>query len=221
MLVFLPGQEEIESLKQLLEEYLPTVEPKKMTPLTSHTQQSAIGNSDLTMMQETSQSFRILPLYAALDQEEQMLSFQPSIPGVRKFVLSTNIAETSVTISGIKYVVDPGKVKSKCLAAGPTGSEMLRVVPVSQSQANQRAGRAGRESEGMCFRLFPESSFRKLDVSSLPEIQRVGVSQVILQLLAMGIRDPIHFPYVSPPSSQAMKCALLQLVDIGALDKVI
>ena len=163
--------------------------------------------------------FVIYTLYAAMSPDQQLKAFQISPPGVRKFVLSTNIAETSVTIPGIKYVVDPGLVKVRSLQP-QTGIEMLRVVPVSQSQANQRAGRAGRECPGKCFRLYRQEEFKKLNVCTTPEIQRIGISQVLLQLMSMGISNVVEFPYPSPPSQQTLKKALEQLYCIGALGKV-
>mmetsp|Transcript_3409 Transcript_3409/g.5326 ORF Transcript_3409/g.5326 Transcript_3409/m.5326 type:complete len:355 (+) Transcript_3409:3-1067(+) len=96
---------------------------------------------------------------------------------------------------------------------------MLQVMPVSQSQANQRAGRAGRECEGKCFRLFTEEAFDSLQESAVPEIQRVGVAQVILQLFAIGVENPLAFPYPSPPSKQALHKALTQLLHLGALTR--
>jgi ATP-dependent RNA helicase DHX8/PRP22 len=122
------------------------------------------ADTGLSAVKGVLQDFEICPLYAALPPDEQMRVFEPSPPGVRKFILATNIAETSVTISGIKYVVDTGFVKSRLLQE-ISGFEMLKVTSISQSQANQRAGRAGRESEGKCFRLYTEDVF---EGSSVP-----------------------------------------------------
>jgi HrpA-like RNA helicase len=96
----------------------------------------------------------------------------------------------------------------------------MQVVPVSQSQANQRTGRAGRECEGKCYRLFTEESFESLDQSSTPEILRIGVAQVLLQLFAMNISNPLQFPYPTPPTRQAFVNALSLLFCLGALSKV-
>jgi HrpA-like RNA helicase len=102
-----------------------------------------------------------------------------------------------------------------------TGVEMLKVVPVSQAQANQRAGRSGRECPGKCFRLYTEETYEDdLQENSVPEIERVNVSQVILQLKAIGVADCIKFPYVTPPSTTSLRAAFELLIDIGALDKV-
>jgi HrpA-like RNA helicase len=93
-------------------------------------------------------------------------------------------------------------------------------MPVSKAQANQRAGRAGRECEGKCFRLFTEPSFEELEVAATPEIQRVNVAQVVLQLKVLGVASPLDFPYISPPTSVIMKKALEMLFMLGSLNKV-
>lgn len=238
VLVFLPGQEDIEGLMELLEEHLPrvsasgnnsiqsqaaletlkTVMTIKENKTTNDKSEEGMKEQQHVIAEIYDKNFEILPLYAALPPEEQMKAFKKSRPGVRKFVLATNIAETSVTISGISYVIDVGFVKMRSLH-DITGIEALQVVPVSQSQANQRTGRAGREREGQCFRLFTEETFEALPISSVPEIQRVNIAQVILQLKVLGIANPLDFPYPSPPSQVSVRKALELLVGLGALDK--
>lgn len=213
MLVFLPGQEDIDGLRLLLEEGLPLT-----TPHYARGQTNGGGTIEATAVRNKD-SYVIQTLYAAMSPEQQLKAFELPPPGVRKFVLSTNIAETSVTIPGIKYVVDPGLVKVRSLQAN-TGIDMLRVVPVSQSQANQRSGRAGRESPGKCFRLYREAEFSKLELCAVPEIQRISVAQAMLQLISMGIGNVVDFPYPSPPSQHTLKKALEQLLCLGALGKV-
>jgi HrpA-like RNA helicase len=93
----------------------------------------------------------------------------------------------------------------------------MQVTAVSQSQANQRAGRAGRESPGTCFRLYTEDTFSRLEVSSKPEVQRVGIAQVVLQLFVIGVTNPLAFPFPSPPSSQSLQKSLKQLFRLGAI----
>ena len=116
-------------------------------------------------------------------------------------------------------MVDSGFVKTRLIQPS-TGIEMLKVTPVSKAQANQRAGRAGRESEGKCYRLFTESAFESLETVTTPEIQRVNVAQVVLQLKQMGVVSPLDFPYVSPPSPVVLRKALELLFLLGALGKV-
>ncbi|CAL5427412.1 unnamed protein product [Camellia sinensis] len=131
-------------------------------------------------------------------------------------ILATNIAETSVTIPGIKYVIDPGFVKARTYCAH-TGMESLIIVPTSKAQALQRSGRAGREVPGKCFRLYPESEFEKLSDSTIPEIRRCNLSNVILQLKALGVDDIIGFDFMEKPSSEAVVKSLELLVLLGAL----
>ena len=115
--------------------------------------------------------------------------------------------------------MDSGFVKTRLIQPS-TGIEMLKVTPVSKAQANQRAGRAGRESEGKCYRLFTEGVFEALELVATPEIQRVNVAQVVLQLKQMGVASPMDFPYVSPPSPVVLRKALELLFLLGALGKV-
>lgn len=204
ILVFLPGQEDIENLTYLLEEHLPFIQSKHSS--SRHQRENA------RLMQD----FCIFPLYAAMPQEEQLLAFQTPAPGVRKIVVATNIAETSLTISGVRYVVDSGFHKSRAVSS--SGMETLRVTPVSQSQANQRAGRAGRESSGKCFRLYCESAFERLEQASIPEIKRMNIAQVVLELKAMGI-DASAFPFPSPPPPASISRAVNTLHALGAIDK--
>ncbi|KAK9266323.1 hypothetical protein L1049_027067 [Liquidambar formosana] len=132
--------------------------------------------------------------------EQQMQVFRPAPVGFRKVILATNIAETSVTIPGIKYVIDPGLVKARTYSA-KTGVESLIIVRTSKAQALQRSGRAGREGPGKCFRLYPESEFGALPDSTVPEIKRCNLSNVILQLKALGVDDIIGFDFIEKPSS--------------------
>ncbi|KAL0420766.1 UNVERIFIED_CONTAM: Pre-splicing factor ATP-dependent RNA helicase DEAH10 [Sesamum latifolium] len=115
-------------------------------------------------------------------------------------ILATNIAETSVTIPGIKYVIDPGMVKVRTYDAS-TGIEPLIIVKTSKAQALQRSGRAGREGPGKCYRLYPENEFYKLKDSTTPEIKRCNLSNVILQLKALGIDDIVGFDFIEEPDS--------------------
>lgn len=98
-----------------------------------------------------------------------------------------------------------------------TSTHPCQISAVSQSQANQRAGRAGRESAGMCYRLFTEDTFTHLDISSKPEVQRVGIAQVVLQLFVIGVANPLAFPFPSPPSTQSLQKSLKQLYRLGAI----
>uniref|UniRef100_A0A7M4F132 RNA helicase n=1 Tax=Crocodylus porosus TaxID=8502 RepID=A0A7M4F132_CROPO len=133
-------------------------------------------------------------------------------------IVATNIAETSITIHGISSVIDCGFMKLR--AYNPkTAIECLVVVPVSKASANQRAGRAGRNRSGKCYRLYTEEDFEKLPQSTVPEMQRSNLSPVILQLKALGIDNVLRFPFLSPPPAQSMVQALELLYALGGLDK--
>ncbi|KAK3943500.1 P-loop containing nucleoside triphosphate hydrolase protein [Diplogelasinospora grovesii] len=164
-----------------------------------------------------SQSILPLPLYAGLTTEQQMYVFEDAPANFRKVIFSTNIAEASVTIDGIVYVVDCGFVKLR--AYNPrTGIETLTATPVSKASAAQRAGRAGRTRPGKCFRLYTEEASRGLSDATVPEIQRSNLAPFILQLKALGIDNVLRFDFITPPPAELMTRALELLYSLGALD---
>jgi pre-mRNA-splicing factor ATP-dependent RNA helicase DHX15/PRP43 len=145
-------------------------------------------------------------------------SRKPGGPAGRKIVISTNIAETSLTIDGIVYVIDPGFAKQKVYNPR-IRVESLLVSPISRASAHQRAGRAGRTQPGKCFRLYTEPSFRKdLQEQTFPEILRSNLSNVVLQLKKLGIDDLVHFDFMDPPAPETLMRALELLNYLGALD---
>lgn len=159
-----------------------------------------------------------LPLYAGLSSEQQMYVFDKPPEGTRKVVFSTNIAEASVTIDGIVFVLDSGFVKLR--AYDPrTGIESLTATPVSKAAASQRAGRAGRTRPGKCFRLYTEQSHQSLPDANTPELQRSNLAPVILQLKALGIDNIVRFNFLSPPPAELMSKGLELLYALGALDE--
>jgi pre-mRNA-splicing factor ATP-dependent RNA helicase DHX16 len=159
----------------------------------------------------------VCPIYAALPQEEQMKVFAPTPPNARKVVLSTNIAETSLTIDGIRYVIDSGYVKTDYFNP-KTGMQSLVVEPCSRASAIQRAGRAGRTAPGKCFRLYTQYSFmNELPESTPPEIQRTSLDNTCLLLKSLGIQDLINFNFMDPPSPDAMIASLESLYAQGAI----
>lgn len=158
-----------------------------------------------------------LPLYAGLSTEQQMYVFEPAAENTRKVICSTNIAEASVTVDGIVYIIDCGFVKLR--AYNPlTGIETLTAVPISKASATQRAGRAGRTQPGKCFRLYTEESFQALDDALPPEIQRSNLAPLILQMKALGIDNIARFEYLTPPPAELMIRGLELLYSLGALD---
>eukprot|EP00965_Chrysotila_dentata_P094309 3117951-Pleurochrysis_carterae.AAC.1 len=178
VLLFLTGQEEIDTACQILFERM-----------------KSLGNNLPELI--------ILPVYSALPSEMQTRIFEPAPPGARKVVVATNIAEASLTIDGIYYVVDPGFVKQKCYNA-KVGMDSLVVVPISQASARQRAGRAGRTGPGKCYRLYTEQAYKnEMLPTSVPEIQRTNLGNTVLQMKAMGVNDLLNFDFMDAPPVQA------------------
>lgn len=160
-----------------------------------------------------------LPLYAGLPHDQQLAVFDPAPENHRKVIVSTNIAEASVTIEKIVFVIDSGFVKLR--AFNPrTGIESLTAAPISKASATQRAGRAGRTRAGKCFRLYTEAAFKDEMVEmAIPEIQRSNLAPVILQLKALGIDNIVRFDFITPPPSELMVRGLELLYSLGALDE--
>lgn len=193
ILVFLTGRDEIESAVNAVAE------------------RSAQSDA-------TSQALLPLPLYAGLSTEQQLYVFGQAPDNTRKIIFSTNIAEASVTIDGITYVVDCGYVKER--AFNPlSGIETLTAVPISKAAAAQRAGRAGRTRPGKCFRLYKEETYTNLPDANVPEIQRSNLAPFILQLGALGITNFLRFDFLTPPPAELMSRALELLFSLGALDE--
>ncbi|NXP82224.1 DHX33 helicase, partial [Ramphastos sulfuratus] len=192
ILVFLTGQEEIEAMTKTcrdIAKHLPEGCPRLL----------------------------VMPLYASLPYSQQLRVFQAAPKGCRKVILSTNIAETSITIPGIKYVVDTGMVKAKKYSPD-TGLEVLAVQRVSKAQAWQRTGRAGREASGVCYRLYTQQEFDTFDRMTVPEIQRCNLASVMLHLLALRVPNVLTFDFMSKPSPEAIQAAIEQLELLGAVE---
>ncbi|KAI0948495.1 hypothetical protein AcW1_005471 [Taiwanofungus camphoratus] len=191
ILVFLTGREEIDRCLEELADLLPTLPRNAMR-------------------------LKLLALHAGLTTEEQLSVFEPAERGSRKVIISTNIAEASVTIESIKFVVDSGFVKIRTY--NPTTSlSSLVTVPVSQASATQRAGRAGRTSAGICYRLYPQNVFDKLPLTTPPEITRTDLTTPILQLKSLGIDDLMKFEWVSSPPAESVLRALEGLHAAGMI----
>ena len=189
VLVFLPGEREIREAADHLRKHL------------SH--QSALRNAE------------VLPLYARLSQAEQDLIFHPK--GQRRIVLATNVAETSLTVPGIRYVVDTGTARVKRYSLR-SKVEQLLVEPISQAAANQRAGRCGRVAEGICIRLYDEADFNGRARFTDPEILRSSLAAVILRMKALHLGDVESFPFLEAPSRRAITDGYQLLAELGAVD---
>lgn len=171
------------------------------------------------LLTDLAEDLRPLPFYAGLSTAAQLLVFQPSHASERKVIVATNVAETSVTIDGIVYVIDPGFAKFRSYQA-ISRMDSLLVTPISQAAANQRAGRAGRVRPGYCYRLYTEDSFyNEMVIADVPEIQRSNLSWVVLQLKALGIDNLLQFEFMSPPPAALLADALEMLFACGALDR--
>ena len=194
ILLFLTGQEEIDNACSMLQLKINT-----------------LGKNCPKMI--------VLPVYSALPSELQIKIFEPAPPGVRKCIIATNIAEASLTIDGIYYVVDPGFTKIKTFHS-KMGMDNLIIVPISQSSAKQRAGRAGRTGPGKCYRLYTYNAFQnEMLKDTVPEIQRTNLADTVLILKALGINDLLNFEFMDPPPSPNLVAAMEQLFYLGALDE--
>lgn len=156
-----------------------------------------------------------LPFHGKLSFEEQFHVFL-NLPGKRKVIFATNLAETSLTIPGVKYVIDSGMVKESKFEPG-SGMNVLRVCRISQSSANQRAGRAGRTEPGRCYRLYSQSDFEMMALSQEPEIRRVHLGVAVLRILSLGIKNIRDFDFIDAPSTEAIDMAIRNLVQLGAV----
>src|SRR5215203_1611113 len=158
----------------------------------------------------------VLPLYARLSAAEQHRVFEPH--SARRVVLATNVAETSLTVPGVRYVVDPGTARVSRYSHR-LKVQRLPIERVSQASANQRAGRCGRTSDGVCIRLYSEDDFRERPEFTEPEILRTNLASVILQMTALGLGDLAAFPFLEPPDRRQVKDGLDLLVELGALEQ--
>lgn len=193
ILLFLTGQEEIENTRDKIEEIA-----------------SKLGSRIPQLL--------ITPIYANLPQDQQSLIFQPTPENCRKLVLATNIAETSLTIDGIKYVIDPGFVKENSYVP-TTGMAQLLTVACSKASVDQRAGRAGRVGPGKCFRIFTKWSYEnELEMMPKPEILRTNISNTVLLLLSLGVKDLLNFPFIDKPTIPTLIKSLESLYLLGALN---
>lgn len=159
----------------------------------------------------------ILPLFARLSAQEQNKIFHPS--GLNRIVLATNVAETSLTVPGIKYVIDPGTARISRYSYR-TKVQRLPIEPISQASANQRKGRCGRVSEGICIRLYSEEDFNSRPEFTDPEILRTNLASVILQMTALGLDDIEAFPFVDAPDKRHIQDGIKLLEELGAFETV-
>ncbi|XP_073429067.1 probable ATP-dependent RNA helicase DHX40 isoform X1 [Dendrobates tinctorius] len=201
ILVFLTGQSEIEKACDALYQKAEMIDYRH------------------DVFDSTVEGLLILPLYGSMSTDQQKRIFLPPPKGIRKCVVATNIAATSVTIEGIRYVIDSGFVKQ--LNHNPrAGLDVLEVVPISKSEAAQRAGRAGRTAPGKCHRIYSEEFWDKCMLDHMiPEIKRTSLTSVILTLKCLEVNDVIRFPYLDPPEERFILEALRKLYQCSAIDR--
>lgn len=194
ILVFMTGQEDIEVTCELIQKRLDALnDPPKLS---------------------------ILPIYSQMPADLQAKIFDRAAPGVRKCIVATNIAETSLTVDGIKYVVDAGYSKMKVYNP-KMGMDTLQITPISQANASQRSGRAGRTGPGKAFRLFTEKAFKEeLYMQTIPEIQRTNLSNTVLMLKSLGVKDLLDFDFMDPPPQDTITTSMFDLWALGALDNL-
>lgn len=192
ILVFMTGQEDIEVTCELIEERLKLLnDPPKLS---------------------------ILPIFSQMPADLQAKIFDKAPPGVRKVIVATNIAETSLTVDGIMYVVDAGFSKLKVYNPR-MGMDTLQITPISQANASQRAGRAGRTGPGKSYHLYTELAFKnEFYIQTIPEIQRTNLSNTVLQLKSLGVKDLLDFDFMDPPPQDTITTSLFDLWSLGALD---
>ncbi|KAJ7671951.1 putative PRP16-RNA-dependent ATPase [Mycena rosella] len=162
----------------------------------------------------------VLPIYSQMPADLQAKIFEATSDGRRKVIVATNIAETSLTVDGILYVVDAGYSKLKVYNP-KVGMDALQITPISQANANQRTGRAGRTGNGFCYRLYTEMAFRnELFESTIPEIQRTNLANTVLLLKGLGVKNLLEFDFMDPPPQSNILNSMYQLWVLGALDNV-
>ncbi|KFA70521.1 hypothetical protein S40285_00557 [Stachybotrys chlorohalonatus IBT 40285] len=194
ILVFMTGQEDIEITCELVQKRLDALnDPPKLS---------------------------ILPIYSQMPADLQAKIFDRAAPGVRKCIVATNIAETSLTVDGIKYVVDAGYSKMKVYNP-KMGMDTLQITPISQANASQRSGRAGRTGPGKAFRLYTDKAFKEeLYMQTIPEIQRTNLSNTVLMLKSLGVKDLLDFDFMDPPPQDTISTSMFDLWALGALDNL-
>uniref|UniRef100_H3DFT7 DEAH (Asp-Glu-Ala-His) box polypeptide 34 n=1 Tax=Tetraodon nigroviridis TaxID=99883 RepID=H3DFT7_TETNG len=183
------------------------------------------GMAEISTIQEACQVYAthtrrwiVLPLHSTLSLAQQDKVFDIAPAGVRKCIISTNIAETSVTIDGVRFVVDSGKVKE--MSFDPKAKmQRLQEFWISRASSEQRKGRAGRTGPGVCYRLYAESDYNAFAPYPVPEIHRVSLDSLILQMKSMDLGDPHSFVFIDPPPAASIQTAVTYLKEQGALDR--
>ena len=209
-----PGEDEQADLLRAIEAIEAWPKRAAQDLLIFQTGEREIFESAKFLRKALASRFEILPLYARLSTKDQQRVFQPGAK--RRIVLATNVAETSLTVPNIGFVVDPGKARINRYSYR-SKLQRLPIEPISQASADQRRGRCGRIGPGFCVRLYTEEDYSARPPYSDPEIKRVNLASVVLQVRAFGLGDIERFPFLDPPEPKAIKDALTLLHELGAL----
>ena len=185
--------------------------------LVFHAGERDIRETALALRKSDIAHAEVLPLYSRLSQAEQASVFRPSARAGRRIVLATNVAETSLTVPGIRYVIDPGLARISRYSVR-SKVQRLPIEPIARASAEQRKGRCGRISEGICVRLYSEEDFAARPAFTDPEILRTGLASVILQMHALGLGEVGRFPFLDPPEERQVNDGIRLLEELGALD---
>ena len=213
ILVFMTGQDDIDKVVRAIKK-MQDEPPAGMFPgLAGAIRLQGIGGKSVQQLEV--ENILVLPVHGGLSSEEQQLIFE-TFPGKRKVIVATNIAETSITIDGVVYVIDSGRIKETHFDT-QSGIQSLDVVPHSQSGCNQRAGRAGRTRPGVCYRMYTESNFRTRPQFTEPEIRRMSLAGVVLSMELIGISDVENFDFIDQPDREAFHEAYETLLALGAV----
>ena len=209
-----PGEDEQADLLRAIEAIEASLKRAAQDLLIFQTGEREIFESAKFLRKALAGRFDILPLYARLSAKDQQRVFQPGAK--RRIVLATNVAETSLTVPNIGFVVDPGKARINRYSYR-SKLQRLPIEAISQASADQRRGRCGRIGPGLCIRLYTEEDYSARPPYSDPEIKRVNLASVVLQMRAFGLGDVERFPFLDPPEPKAIKDALTLLHELGAL----
>ncbi|RMZ75509.1 hypothetical protein DV737_g5253, partial [Chaetothyriales sp. CBS 132003] len=198
ILAFMTGQETVDSLLALVEQYGASIQKDR-----------ELASSLPRLL--------VLPLYAALPSYLQQRIFEPTPKFTRKVIIATNMAETSITVPGVRHVIDCGKSKRRIFRPS-LNLDSLLTAPISRSSANQRSGRAGRDAPGNAYRLYTEAEFYRLAEDTEPEILRCDLSQLVITLKSHDVADLKRFPLLTRPPKRALERAIMSLLQLQALD---
>ena len=209
-----PGIDADEVLLECLDDILTGPQLRARDVLVFQSGEREIMQTARFLRQAVGEQFEILPLYARLSTADQQRVFKPGKK--RRIVLATNVAETSLTVPNIGYVIDPGFARISRYSYH-SKLQRLPIEAISQASANQRAGRCGRIAPGRCFRLYTQDDFASRPAYTDPEIKRTNLASVVLQMKAFGLGEPLKFPFLEPPDPRAVRDAERLLTELGAL----